>query len=366
MDNNSILAKTAKGIAYTKNESGEINYDAVRVLRSVNGKSTIAELRAQFRDLTDTRFQKAVAALESKELVNVLLAREPGAVNDPVSRKLDKQLHDLAQTVVQTLDFTRLKRSLLEAVQKSPPAASAPETEKPREHAPASSPPVTTVQPQPAQHLSDVNAAVKAKLEAELRPLIEEELRGKLIIALRPQIEEELRHKLIAALRPVLETEIRAKLTAALEPRVAEELRSQWKSQAAQHEQSSVMAEPGVTATHEAETNQRLLECIRETVFRTDLSGNSVYVNARWTKLTGFGADETLSKPLAQFFVVEDQHGVADYLDAVARGATVPVVFEARLTRKSAIPLRVALRAAPLTSVTNATIGVCGTLRGTA
>jgi hypothetical protein len=49
MDANSILAKTAKGIVQAKTEDGDLNYDAVRLLRLVNGKASIAELRLQFR-----------------------------------------------------------------------------------------------------------------------------------------------------------------------------------------------------------------------------------------------------------------------------------------------------------------------------
>ena len=68
--------------------------------------------------------------------------------------------------------------------------------------------------------------------------------------------------------------------------------------------------------------------------------------------------------PLAKCFVLEDQRGVADYLAGVARGEAVPVIFEARLARKAGAPLRVEMRAAPLTAASGPSTGVCGTLRG--
>ena len=353
MDSNSILAKTAKGTANPKGEGGDLNYDAVRLLRLVNGKSTVAELRAQFTDLTDTRFQKAAAALESKELVNILPARETEAGDDAAAHKLDKQSQDLAQIVVQTLDFTRLKRSLANAVKPSPSA------EQSSERKPPPAPEPAAVKKQPQQALADLPDAVdKTKLEAELRPVVEKELRAKLIAVLRPQIEQELRQKLVAALRPVLEAEIRTKLAAALEPRIAQEQAARGRGAGATAE------EPGAASTATSTAHLRLLECIRETVFQTDLAGNSSYVNARWTKLTGYGPDETLCKPLAQFFVPEDQPGVAEYLAGIAHGSAVPVAFEARLARKTGAPLRVTLRAAIFTTESGANAGVCGTLRG--
>jgi PAS domain S-box-containing protein len=389
MDANSILAKTAKGIVQAKTEDGDLNYDAVRLLRLVNGKASIAELRLQFKDLTDTRFQKAVTTLEEKKLIHILAAHEADTGEYAELRKLDEQVQDLAQEVVQTLDFTKLERGLLSAAQSSPPAAGAAKTRQANGRKPppavpqgaaAHARPETEAKARPSREPpGSLNAEARAKLVAELRPKVEEELHAKLIAELRPKIEQELRHKLVAALRPVLEAEIRARLTAALEPRVKRELRNRVESKvthAAQEQtkrgreppsRAGALPEPpDVTAAVESRPDLRLLECIRETVFQTDLAGNSNYVNARWTILSGYRSEETLGRPLAQFFVLEDQRGVADYLDGVARGRAVPVIFEARLARKAGAPLRVAMRAAPLTTTSGASTGVCGTLRGMA
>ena len=377
MDAKSILAKTAKGIVHAKTEGGGLNYDAVRLLRLVNGRASIGELRLQFKDLTETRFQKAVTALEKENLVNTLAAHEAEKPEYAELRKIDEQMQDLPQEVVQTLDFTKLERRLLEAVKTPAPAAGAAKIEpanaqKPQPAVPHTPPETGTKARQSQQPRDALDAEANAKLAAGLRPIVEKELRAKLLAALRPQIEEELRQKLIAALRPVLEAEIRAKLTTALEPRVAHELRVRSKNQVAHAAQeqaprgtdAGAVAEPGAASAAESAPHLRILECIREAVFQTDLAGNGVYVNARWTKLTGYGSDETLRKPFAQFFVPEDQRGVADYLDGIARGTEGPVIFEARVARKVGTPLQVVMRAAPLTTNTGVSTGVCGTLRG--
>jgi PAS domain S-box-containing protein len=384
MDAISILAKTAKGIAHEKTEGGDLNYDAVRLLRIVNGKASVADLRAQFKDLTDTRFQKAVTTLEDKKLIKILAAREAETDEYAELRKLDEQFKDLAQDVLQTLDFSKLERGLLEAVRASPSADGTAQTPQASGRNPppavpkgaaAHTCPDTEAKARPSRDALDAEPG--AKLAAELRSPGVEELRAKLTVALRPRIEEELRHKLVAALRPALEAEIRTKLTAALEPRIEHELRNRLQSQVAHAAQEharrgiepsaragALPEPPEVIATVESGPHPRLLECIRETVFQTDLAGNGNYVNARWTKLSGYRCEETLGRPLAQFFVLEDQRSVADYLDEVARGGAVLVIFEARLARKVGGPLRVAMRAARLTTTAGASAGVCGTLRG--
>jgi len=125
-------------------------------------------------------------------------------------------------------------------------------------------------------------------------------------------------------------------------------------------------AAPDAGAVVESTQHLRLLECIRETVFQTDLAGTVIYLNERWTKISGYSCEETVRKPLAQFFVAEDQVAVTDHLGKVARGEAVPVILEARLARKGGEPLKIAMRAAPLSAASGPTVGVCGTLRGMA
>ena len=346
MDATSILIKTPKGIVQPKSGDGNLNYDAVRVLRLVDGKSSIAQLRPQFTDLSDSRFQKAIQTLDEKKLVQLVSAQEANSAENTELRKLDTKVQDIAHEVVQTLDFTKLERGMLAAAIAAPPPAAGAKPPPPAAPAPP---------PRPA---ADTDSKIKVKLATELRPKVEAELRAKLAAEMRPQIEEELRGKLIAVLRPVLEAEIRSKLAVALEPRVALELRNQMKGQNGQA--------PDAGAVVESTQYLRLLECIRETVFQTDPAGTVIYLNERWTKISGYSCDETVRKPLAQFFVPEDQAVVTDHLGKVARGEAVPVILEARLARKGGDPLKIAMRAAPLSAASGPTVGVCGTLRGMA
>lgn len=369
MDVTSVLVKTAKGIVQPKAGDGNLNYDAVRVLRQVDGKSSVAQLRAQFTDLTDTRFQKAVKTLEDRKFVQIVTAQEANSAENTELRKLDAKVQDIAQEVVQTLDFTKLERGLLAAAKAAPPAAPAAPGAKPRpadarktappvapQGAPAQAKPEADAKPRAARAPADTDSKIRVKLVTEMRPKVEEEVRAKLTAVLRPKIEEELRRQLVTALRPALEAEIRSKLAIALEPRVALELRNQMKNQNAQA--------PDAGTAVESTQYLRLLECIRETVFQTDLAGTTIYLNERWTKISGYSCEEAVRKPLAQFFVPEDQPIVTDYLNKVARGETVPVILEARLARKTGDPLRIAMRAAPLSAASGPTVGVCGTLRG--
>ncbi len=376
MDTTLVLTRTAKGVLEAKNEDGKLNYDAVRLLRMVNGKATIGELRTQFSDLSEIRFQKALTTLEEKGLVRALAANSPNPGERLEIPRLDRQIQELGQEFMRSLDFTSLERQLLEAMRSSPSQAAAPAT--------APEPPVAPRQDAAsavgAEHKTGIQMArnaIEAQLRAELlpvlRPRIEEELRRILTATLRPKLEEELRRQLVVVLRPALEAEIRTKLTAALKPRVELELRARLESQAANPARRDGAASPPAAASSETSNltvavttgpDLRLLECIRETVFQTDLDGTSVYMNERWARLTGYSREETLGQPLCRFFVPQDRDGVAEHLDGVARGGAVPVVFEARLVRKTGTPLRVAIRVAPYTTSTGAIAGVCGTLRG--
>ena len=358
MEATSILGKTAKGNDPAKIDGSNLNYDAVRVLRLVDGKASLARLRSKFEDLSDSRFKKAVAVLEERKLIEIVTASTADASEQADMRKLDEKSQEIAQEVVLTLDFTKLQRGLLNAAQ-SAPAPEAPRVQPAKAGKnPAAAPGTAT------STRAGNEAKASAKLAAELRPKIEAELRASMQAVLRPKIEEELRSKLISALRPVLEAEIRTKLTAALVPRVAHELRSRLAKPAAGAGATTPPAD--AAGAPDAGPHPRLLECIREGIFQTDLAGNCVYANARWKLLSAYRGEEVTGRPFAQFFVAEDQRGVADYLDGVARGGAVPLIFEARLARKAGAPLQVAIRAAVLTTADGACAGVCGTMRGMA
>ena len=341
MDTTSVLAKTAKGLA-AKPESEGLNYDAVRLLRVIDGKASIGELRLHFEDLTEGRFQKAIAMLQHKGLVHALDANQPPGNRTGVPA-LDAGIREVEQEFLQSLDFTTLQRTLLDAMRSSPPQAD------------ATAPTTPTGQPAAAQAASGAGAGpqpeAKARPAQKTRPTQQAEMRAQLMAALRPKVENELRATLASALRPALEAEIRSKLTSALRPRVELELRAR------------LIDETARAAAAAAAPQQRLLDCLQEAVFQNDLAGKNVYLNPASARLTEASARDAIGRPFAELFIAGDQRGVALFLDRVARGRETPPWFEASLARKSGGPLRIEVRAAPLTAASGDTIGVCGSLR---
>lgn len=367
MDTTLILTKTAKGIQEAKTEHGDLNYDAVRLLRLVNGEATVGELRPQFSDLSDARFLKAMATLQNKGLVRALAGSVP-APGAPVDvPRADAQIQQLGQEILQTLDFTKLERNLLDAM-RSPPSqpgaalpAAAPGRSGKGERGAAVRPSAEAVaktQLDAETHEADM----RAQLSATLRPHVEEESRASLTDTLRAQIAQDLRRQLVVALRPALEAEIRTKLMAALKPRVELELRAKLKEELA-HGPLAPAQPARAGAAILALQHQRVLECMREAVFQTDLAGKTIYVNAAWTQFAGYSAGDANGKLLAELFIAEDQRTVATFLDGVVRGGATPPFVEANLARKKNTPRRVEVRAAPLTTVAGDIIGACGTLR---
>ena len=239
MDPTLILTKTAKGIAAAKTENSDLNYDAIRLLRLVNGKANLGELRPQFSDLTDARFLKAMVALQNKGFVRAVGGKvpAPGARVDDVP-EVDAQVQQLGQEILQTLDFTKLERKLLDAMRSPPsrpadalPAAAPGHSEEGRRAAAVRTGAETATKAQP--DAETLEAELRAQLAAALRPHVEEELRTSLTDTLRAQIEADLRRQLVVALRPALEAEIHTKLMAALKPRVELELRAKLKEELA-------------------------------------------------------------------------------------------------------------------------------------
>lgn len=223
MDNTEIYFKTARGIMH---DGDGLHYDAVRLLRLVDGIATVCELRSKFPDLSDDRFLKAIVTLTRGALVRPLRTAARIQADHSRQPRLDAHVRDITQKVMETLDFTMLDGTKLAAMRNgsaqnaaaAPTAATGqPHAIQPAAPACASHEPAAKLQLAPGSP----EAETYAKLVAALRPHVEAELRA----SLRPEIEDELRRQLVVALRPALEAEIREKLTAALKPRVELELR---------------------------------------------------------------------------------------------------------------------------------------------
>ncbi len=353
MDTTEIFFKSADGIMH---EGNDLHHDAVRLLRLVDGVATVGELRSRFSDLSDNRFLTAMVTLQRKGLVRALSRTRVRLAVDHSSKPLvDARAREVAQEVLQTLDFSKLDSDLLDAMRtgSAQAAAAAPTAATRRPPAiqpapPARARPERAAKVQPA--LGTLEAETYAQLVAALRPHVEAELRVTLTDTLRPKIEDELRRQLVVALRPVLEAEIRTKLTAALTPRVELELRM--KNQVAQ-----------ATAAQLQPLHQ-LFECMQEAVFQTDPAGKTVYVNPAWRQLTGWAADDAIGKLPSERFCGEDQRRAAAFLERIAAGKANATAIEANLACEKGAPRRVEMRAARLAAATGDLIGVCGMLRG--
>src|SRR5258706_702315 len=227
MDNTEIYFKSAKGIMH---DADDLHYDAVRLLRLVDGIATVGGLRAKFPDLSDDRFLKAIVTLIRGGLVRPLRTAARIQADHSSKPRFDAHVRDITQKVLETLDFTSLDKKMLDAMRtgSAQNAAAAPTaaTGQPRAIRPAEP---AGVRDEPTAKLQlapgTPEAEIYAKLVTGLRPHVEAELRASLMDKLRPEIEDELRRQLVVTLRPALEAEIREKLTAALKPRVELELR---------------------------------------------------------------------------------------------------------------------------------------------
>ena len=113
MDTTEIFFKSAKGIMH---EGDGLHYDAVRLLRLVDGIATVDELRADIQDLSDERFLKAVRALQNQGLVRALShTRARLAIDHCKKLHVEARVREIVQNVLQTLDFTSLDSNLLNA-----------------------------------------------------------------------------------------------------------------------------------------------------------------------------------------------------------------------------------------------------------
>ena len=202
-----------------------------------------------------------------------------------------------------------------------------------------------------------------------LQPRIEEDLRNRL----RPKLEEELRPKLVAALRPGLEAAVRTALINELTPRIELELKARLaKNLVAQKaaEAPESKAEPaplpvrGTASAAVAESDgERILESISTPAFSVDKTGVCTYMSAAWTQFSGYGTDEVMDKPLADFFSATNRRAITAMLTGIANGTAMRFEQQAQLMRKEGDFVWAEINAAPLYSFSGDLIGACGTLR---
>jgi PAS domain S-box-containing protein len=362
MKNDSVLAKTAKGLAAAPGAAG-ISVPAAALLSAIDGRRDIKALQRKSSGLTGRDVDNAIEELLRAGYVQVLGA--PALMHEH-TRVPDNP------ALLLSLDFTALRTQALKKAAEIAKNTEGRNSEDERR--------ATGTEVSPAA--IDQARQVQAKLEAEirdmlvtaLRPRVEEALRVKLAAALRPKIEDELRRTLAAALRPRIEAAMRAQLEGALRPRIELELRGQVapridvEAQAKGRAQGTASA-PGVIAEPCAPNDAdaaRLFACLNEAVFATDLVGVLTRVNAAWAQLSGRAEGESTGKALADFFTDADRAGIEAFVGRVVQGTALRFVHEGQLQRGDGEKVWVELHVAPLARASGETTGVCGVLRETA
>jgi PAS domain S-box-containing protein len=363
MKNDSVLAKTAKGLAAAPGAAG-ISVRATALLSAIDGRRDIKTLQRKSSGLTGRDVDNAVEELLRAGYVQVLGAPAPMPEH---TRAPDNP------ALLLSLDFTALRTQALKRAAEIAKTTEGRNSEDERR----------TTGTEVSRAAIDKAREAQAKLEGEirdmlvtaLRPRVEEALRVKLAAALRPKIEDELRRTLAAALRPKIEAAMRAQLEGALRPTIELELRGQFAPRIADTEGQAkgraqdtasapaVISEP--CAPNDADA-ARLFACLNEAVFATDSAGVLTRVNPAWAQLSGRTEGESTGKALADFFADADRAGVEAFLGRVVQGTALRFVHEGQLQRGEGEKVCVELHVAPLARASGETTGVCGVLRETA
>jgi PAS domain S-box-containing protein len=357
MKSDSILAKTAKGVAAVHNARG-LSARASQLLSVIDGRRDLKSLRRAQASLSAKDVDGAVDELVRGGYVQVLGA--PAPLVEDASAKENPSL-------LLSLDFMALRTQKLRAAEASYEDVAQAVTdygELPGD-APGEVPELTR-----GTH-AKLETEVRETLARALRPRVEEALRVKL----RPKIAEELRKAFAAALRPRLEAAVRAQLELELKPRIELELRARFARQIAdmrsqlRGRESEPAAAPvfGSEAPRSSDTGAgQLFASLSDAVFAADAVGVLTQVNPAWRQLARHSESDSVGKPLSQFFVEADRRGVDGFLRRVAEGTAIRFTHDAQLERSDGDTVWVELRAAPLVLASDDAAGVCGVIRDTA
>jgi len=360
MKSDLILAKTAKGLAAAKSNSG-LSARAAAVLDAIDGRRDLESLRHRSGNISTQDVADAVHELLTSGYVQVI--GEPGALSDEPSAHEDAAL-------LLSLDFSALRTQKLNRTFEAATVNEILIAEDERR----------ALAVEQSGAASDPARAAYAKLEAEMRGTLVKELRPRveeaLRVKLRPKIAEELRRAFAVALRPRLEAAVRAQLEAELKPRIELELRARFARQIADmrtqlrngsHDATTVpplLAQPVAPAPTD-DAAARLFACLSEVVFTTDATGVLTRVNAAWDQLSRHREADSTGKALSSFFVEEDRRGLDAFLRRVAEGTAISFSHEAQLERADGGTVWIELRAAPLALASGEPAGVCGVVRET-
>ncbi len=343
-----VLTKTPQGVNATRSGVG-LSPKAHAMLKLFDGAMPVAAFKTACMgsSMSDADFQTTLQELVKLDHLRI-------AADGAASPTLN-QAATTERRLLQTLDFTIVDDAPL-SVEKPLVSAAAP---------PRAAPATADTAAQDRAARLKLEADVRQKLVAELQPRVEEELRAKL----RPQLEQELRPKLVAALRPGIEAEVRTALTRELTPRVELELKARFaKTLAAQKvaDQQAAPAEPVVAAPAADGPRERLIASLSVPLFGVDKTGTCNYVSPAWAQFSGHAVDDTIGKPLAEYFSPADRRAVNALLSGIANGTALRFEQQAALQCKDGASLWVEISAAPLTAANGEVSGVCGALRDAA
>lgn len=343
-----VLTKTPQGVNATRSGVG-LPPKAHAMLKLLDGSMPLAAFKATClgASLSESDFESALQELVKRDHLRV--AADAAATASAAERRL-----------LQTLDFTVTD----DAPPRKPVKPAAAPTSSVTES--ANPPAAAAVQEAPPEDKAvklKRETEVRQKLIAELQPRIEEELRAKL----RPQLEQELRPKLIAALRPGIEAEVRTALTQELAPRVELELKARFAKTLVAQKTAVQQVAPAPPAAAPADmARERLLASLSAPLFSVDKSGVCSYVSPGWAQFSGFSSNDTVGKPLTDFFAEADRRAISALLSGIANGTALRFEQQGALRRNDGEPLWVEIAAAPLTSADGALMGACGVIRDAA
>ncbi|MGZ5145401.1 MAG: PAS domain-containing protein [Burkholderiales bacterium] len=362
MQSDSVLAKTAKGLAAAHGAVG-LSLRAAPLLSAIDGRRDMKTLRHECGGLTARDVDDAIEELLRGGYVQVLGAPGPLDEEPPATENPELLL---------SLDFSALRTQRLRMAAEVAIANEAEHAEDQRRAIESETSGAATDSMRGAQ--AQLEAEMRGALVKTLRPRVEEALRVKLAATLRPKIVDELRRTLGAALRPRLEAAVRAQLEVELKPRIELELRARFARQIAdmraqlrgRAQETALAPVPSEAHTTGEQGAARLFACLSEAAFATDALGVVTTVNAAWTQLSGHAEGEIVGKGLSALFADGDRRGVEAFLVRVAQGTAIHFVHEAQLERGDGTTVWVELRAAPLALASGEPVGVCGVLRETA
>lgn len=113
------------------------------------------------------------------------------------------------------------------------------------------------------------------------------------------------------------------------------------------------------------ESQQRyfeVVEAVNEVIFRTDTFGRLSFVNGVWRGITGYRVEQSLGKPLVDFFHPDDRAGAEQQLLAVAGGRLPDCHYELRLRTREGEIRWIEAACRPITDAAGNRLGLAGTL----